>query len=110
MELFSEARAGTLQRFDLRIDALEAVDLTQEAGTAWLALDELKHADGIRAVLGGSADVSSLADNYLIMRYQAKNNDHASYVGDGNGGNKAWSLWTEPQLAEGWIKRVLKGI
>ncbi|MDA7627077.1 hypothetical protein N8843_00425 [Verrucomicrobia bacterium] len=110
VELFSDARPGTLQLFDLKLDAFEAVDLTQEAGTAWLALDELKYADGIRAVLGGSADVSSLADNYLIMRYQAKNNDHASYVGDGNGGNKAWSLWTEPQLAEGWIKRVLKGI
>ena len=110
VELFSDARPGTLQLFDLKVDAFEAVDLTQEAGTAWLALDELKYADGIRAVLGGSADVSSLADNYLIMRYQAKNDDHASYVGDGNGSNKAWSLWTEPQLAEGWIKRVLKGI
>ena len=69
-----------------------------------------RYPDGVRAVLGGSADVRSLADNYLIMRYQPMNSAHASYVPNGSGGNAVWSQWTTPQLAEGWIKRVLKGI
>ena len=31
VELFSNARANTAQSFDLKLDAFEAVDLTQEA-------------------------------------------------------------------------------
>ena len=75
-----------------------------------MVIDEAEVPDGIRAVLGGTADIRTLSDNWVIMRYQAKKDDHASFVSDGNGGNKSWSHWTEPQLAEGWIKRVLKGI
>jgi hypothetical protein len=109
VELFSKARMGTTQPLDLKIDAFEAVDLTQLPGTGWQKLTTGIQ-DGTRATLGGSAGVQSLADNWLIMRYQAKNKNHASYADDDNEGNKNWSLWTEPQLAEGWIKRVLKGI
>jgi hypothetical protein len=108
VELFSSALPGTVQDFNLRLEAFEVVDVTEAKG--WLPLDAAKHQDGVRAVLGGSADVQSLGDNYLIMRYQANDPDHASYVADGSGGNAVWSQWTEPQLAEGWIKRVLKGI
>ena len=83
------------------------VDVTDQQ---WLPLDTDRYPDGVRAVLGGKADIRSLADNYLIMRYQPRNGAHASYVPDGSGGNALWSQWTTPQLAEGWIKRVLNGI
>ena len=107
VELFSQALPGAPQNFNLRLEAYESVDVTADQ---WLPLDAVRYQDGVRAVLGGNADVRSLADNYLIMRYQAKYNTHASWKEDGQGGNAAWSQWTEPQLAEGWIKRVLKGI
>ena len=107
IELISGALPGTLVRCSARLEAFEATDITDEQ---WLPLDLSRHLDGIRAILGGAGDVQSLGDNYLIMRYQPKNPNHASYVPDGLGGNAVWSEWTEPQLAEGWIKRVLKGI
>lgn len=49
--------------------------------------------------------IFTLTDNYFIMRYRAKNEDDAAYVANGG-----WSKWTDPALAEGWIKRALKGI
>ena len=55
-----------------------------------------------RYTLGG-AGIQALSDNYVVMRYRAIN----------PGANPAitnWSAWTAPQLAEGWIKRVLAGI
>ncbi len=107
VELISGARAGEFVAFDVQLEAFVSVDVTAQQ---WLPLDPARYPDGVRAVLGGSADVQSLADNYLIMRYQPKDPGHASYVPDGNGGNAVWSQWTTPQLAEGWIKRVLKGI
>ncbi len=103
----SGARAGQSIPFGIRIEAFSAVDITAEQ---WLPLDPTRYVDGVRAVLGGSADVRSLSDNYLIMRYQPLDPGHASFVSDGKGGNAVWSQWTTPQLAEGWIKRVLKGI
>ncbi|MEX0742223.1 MAG: hypothetical protein WD079_05445, partial [Phycisphaeraceae bacterium] len=65
-----------------------------------------------RYTLGG-ADVRTLSDNYLVMRYRPINEDHPLYVEDPaalENPNDAWSPWTTPQLAEGWIKRVLAGI
>ena len=51
------------------------------------------------------------------MRYRPNLTSHPGYGDtDGNGTlsddekEAAWSEWTEPQLAEGWIKRVLAGI
>lgn len=107
VELFSPALAAQVIPFNVRLEAFESVDVTAQQ---WIPLDPVRYPDGVRAILGGTADVRSLADNYLIMRYQARNADHASFVSDGNGGNASWSQWTTPQLAEGWIKRVLKGI
>lgn len=107
VELISSAFPNQAVSFDLRLESFTAVDVTDEQ---WLPLDSARYVDGVRAVLGGNADVRSLSDNYLIMRYQPKNEGHASYVPDGLGGNAVWSQWTTPQLAEGWIKRVLKGI
>src|SRR6185503_9145407 len=107
VELFSLALPGQFIAFNVRLEAFDSVDVTAQQ---WLPLDVTRYPDGVRAILGGSADVRSLADNYLIMRYQAKNTNHASYVSDSQGGNAVWSQWTTPQLAEGWIKRVLRGI
>ena len=54
-----------------------------------------------RYVLGGSG-IQVLGDNYVVLRYRPVNPDHPLY--------NQWSAWTTPQLAEGWIKRVLGGI
>ncbi|MBM3882741.1 MAG: hypothetical protein FJ387_23965, partial [Verrucomicrobia bacterium] len=54
-----------------------------------------------RYTLGG-AGIQVLVDNYLIMRYRPKNSSHPLF--------HQWSDWTQPQLAEGWIKRVLAAI
>lgn len=94
VELFSLAKAGAALKFNLQLEALEGTDETVANG--WLPLDTKRYEDGVRAILGESADVRSLSDNYLIMRYDRK---------DG-----VFSQWTEPQLAEGWIKRALAGI
>jgi len=107
VELISGALPAQFITFNARLEAFAAVDITAQG---WLPLDPVRYPDGVRAVLGGSAGVQSLADNYLIMRYQPINSAHASYVPNGTGGNAVWSQWTTPQLAEGWIKRVLKGI
>jgi hypothetical protein len=61
-------------------------------------------ADGLdlpRYLLGGSG-IQVLGDNWLTLRYRPKNTAHPLY--------NQWSDWTEPRLAEGWIKRVLAGI
>jgi hypothetical protein len=107
VELISSAFPAQFIAFNARIEAFSSVDVTEQQ---WLPLDSDRYPDGVRAILGGKADIRSLADNYLIMRYQPKNSAHASYVPNGAGGNALWSQWTTPQLAEGWIKRVLNGI
>ena len=61
-------------------------------------------------ILGESADVQALGDNYIVMRYRSSNPNHITRVDNGAGVREGWSNWTEPQLAEGWIKRVLAGI
>lgn len=103
VELFSSALPGTQLGFNLRLEAYESVDQTALPGTQWIALDPSKYQDKVRAILGTGADVRALSDNYLIARYRATNATHASFA-------KGFSRWTEPQLAEGWIKRVLAGI
>jgi hypothetical protein len=107
VELYSQALPGIHQFFNLRLEAHEVVDLT----ASWEPLDPARFRDGVRAVLGDTADVKSLADQYLIMRYQPNTSTHASWVdADQDGRSDVWSMWTTPQLAEGWIKRVLAGI
>jgi len=98
VEVFSSANPDVLLPFQVRMEAFEALDQVLAQGSVWLALDPAQYEDGVRAIVGGTADVRSLSDNYLTMRYRP--------ISDTNG----WSQWTEPQLAEGWIKRVLKGI
>ncbi len=100
---YSAASPGALLNFNLRLEAYESVDQTAVPGSQWLPLDPAKTADKVRAIIGTGADVRALSDNYLISRYRATNTTHASY-------SRGFSRWTEPQLAEGWIKRVLAGI
>jgi hypothetical protein len=54
-----------------------------------------------RYTLGGSG-IQGLVDNYIVLRYRPKSASHPLY--------DVWSEWTEPALAEGWIKRVLAKI
>ncbi len=75
---------------------------TTGPGDHWLSVDAAKFPDGVRVTLGGTADVQALSDNYLIVRYRTTDPNHPSYG--------TWSAWTAPQLAEGWIKRVLAGV
>ena len=72
---------------------------------------------GINLYTLGGSGIQSLSDNYIIMRYRPNLASHPGYGDtDGNGSlsddekEAAWSEWTEAQLAEGWIKRVLAGI
>ena len=103
--LYSGAAPDARVPFDLKLEGHLASDQVLAVGSQWLPLDPVRYPDGVRAILGGTADVRALSDNYLVMRFRATNPSHASYVaGDG------WSTWTDPVLAEGWIKRVLAGI
>ncbi|MBK1875703.1 hypothetical protein [Pelagicoccus mobilis] len=105
VELYSSADADTVQDFNLRIEAYHRVDKTEES---WIALDPSRYPDGVRTVLGETADVRALADNYLIMRYRPKLLEDGSARADDD--ESGYSQWTRPALAEGWIKRVLAGI
>ncbi len=58
-------------------------------------------ADLPRYTLGG-AGIQVLGDNYVVMRYRPRSQEHPL--------RNQWSEWTRPALAEGWIKRVLAGI
>ena len=104
VKLYSSALPGAPLDFNLRLHGITVQDQTSVAGSQWKALEPKRYPDGVRAVIGGEADVQALSDNYLTMRYKAK--DSTNYPAE----SKQYSLWTEPQLAEGWIKRVLAGI
>jgi hypothetical protein len=56
----------------------------------------------------GGPGLYTLSDNYFVCRYGTTN-----LVGGCTNnviGGTNWSAWTQPMLAEGWIKRVLAGI
>ncbi len=63
---------------------------------------------GLPRYLVGGAGIQALTDNYVTMRYRPNNPSHPLY--SATPANYQWSEWSEPQLAEGWIKRVLAGI
>ena len=71
----------------------------EPAMTQWKALQQ---GAGLPRYTLGGAGIQVLSDNYLTMRYRSVNTADP-LIGQ-------WSRWTEPQLAEGWIKRVLAGI
>lgn len=53
----------------------------------------------------GDSGVFGLSDHYISCRYRAKEGTPAAELCGTN-----WTAWTKGQLAEGWIKRVLKAI
>ena len=110
VELWSDAKPGASLSFDLKIEANEMVDMVSVDGSKWLARKNGKDLRSI--IIGESADVQALSDNYLVMRYRSSEDSHVTWKDtDGDEStNEGWSPWTEPQLAEGWIKRVLAGI
>ena len=80
-----------------------------DPGAQWLVMDPSEYPELVRANWGGSASVKTLADNYIIMRYGQK--DILDADGDQNVDEiREYTAWTDPVLAEGWIKRVLAGI
>jgi len=82
-----------------------APPLSDETMSRYLSLTN--GLDVPRYTLGG-AGVQALGDNYLTVRYRPINPAHPLYRQ--NPTDSDWSEWTTPQLAEGWIKRVLAGI
>jgi hypothetical protein len=110
VELWSDAKPGASLSFDLKIEANEMADMVSVDGSKWLARKNGKDLRSI--IIGESADVQALSDNYLVMRYRSSEDSHVTWKDtDGDEStNEGWSPWTEPQLAEGWIKRVLAGI
>ncbi len=67
--------------------------------SGYLVLDQ---GSGLFKKTLGGAGIQALTDNYVVMRYRPKDPGHPLA--------EQWSGWTEPRLAEGWIKRVLAGI
>lgn len=95
--------AGRFDEFEYewRIGApVDGAPPPMDAGmTQWAPLQS---GTGLPRYTLGGAGVQVLADNYLVMRYRSVNTADP-LIGQ-------WSTWTQPQLAEGWIKRVLAGI
>ena len=52
----------------------------------------------------GDAGVFGLSDHWVRCRYRSLDPEVIALVGDD------WTPWCKPQLAEGWVKRVLKAI
>lgn len=109
VKVFSENDPDTFQNLDVKIYTMlfeDKADPGINPQSKWKPISATGEGKNptTNAVIGRKADIRALIDNYVIMRYRA-NND--SYYSDES---KKWSKWTEPQLAEGWIKRVLAGI
>ena len=95
--------AGRFGEFEYEWKIAPPVDgfppLVDATLSGWTALAS---GNGIPFFTLGGSGIQALIDNYLIMRYRPKNTAHPLF--------DQWSAWTQPQLAEGWIKRVLAGI
>jgi hypothetical protein len=69
----------------------------------WLAYPTVPpNGQGALDITVAGSGLQTLIDNWYICRYRSTNSNYPC------GTN--WSLWTEPALAEGWIKRALAGI
>lgn len=114
IELYSDADPGSLVYANARIEGT----VETEHIDSWLAVtpgpfdvppgETSGSVEGkVRHVIKGSS-LLTLTDNYFTMRYRAKATNNAAWQAVASGGG--WSRWSSPQLAEGWIKRVLAGI
>ena len=81
-------------------------NLPFETGTSWFRFGS--DDAGTRITFGGTQPLLTLTDNYFVMRYRPKAGKAPAPLGTDR--DQHWSQWTEPALAEGWIKRVLAGI
>ncbi|MFM8418880.1 MAG: hypothetical protein ACKOEQ_01990, partial [Verrucomicrobiota bacterium] len=95
--------AGRSAEFDYEWKIAAPVNGQPPEGDATMSryLALVSGANRPRHTIGG-VGIQALSDNYVVMRYRPTNPDHPL--------RNQWSDWTEPRLAEGWIKRVLAGI
>ena len=105
LELYTNSDAGTQSTVNARIEALVGMDAAFPPNPNWLALLTASGTGKARYVSKGPG-LLTLSDTFYSMRYRAINPASAAYDSGGAG----WSPWVDPQLAEGWIKRALKGI
>ncbi|MFC7336713.1 hypothetical protein ACFQY0_05960 [Haloferula chungangensis] len=114
LELVSDADPGSLLFANVRLEGT----VETEHLSSWLSVSPGPYdtpqgetsgsvTGKSRHVLEGSS-ILTLTDNYFIVRYRAKSSANAAWQSVVGGGG--WSKWTNPQLGEGWIKRVLAGI
>lgn len=114
MDLVTSAPPGTTSLMNCRFETMVSTDLTDAWNTVSPSTQEAEDGDvtanGVlaknRLTIEGQS-LFTLTDNYFIYRYRAVDESHDAYEDMPGGG---WSNWTEPQLAEGWIKRALGGI
>lgn len=92
---------GTYPPFDAASRIDEDNNIISSPGDQWLKAEAQADGSGKNIfVLGKKPGIDTLMDLYVSMRYKPKGGSNAT----------DWSEWTKPQLAEGWIKRVLAGI
>ncbi len=114
IELYSDADPGSTLFANARLEGtVETADITSWLGITPGPFDVPPGETSgsvtgkVRHVIEGSS-LLTLTDNYFTVRYRAKSDANAAWQGVADGGG--WSRWSEPQLGEGWIKRVLAGI
>lgn len=110
-ELYTVSDSGTASFFDLRFDSQQETENTSGWQEVTAGAKTGTGVEGkVRHIIEG-ASILTLTDNYFTMRYRAKPGTAAATATGGNATIPgAWSRWMPPQLAEGWIKRVLGGI
>lgn len=118
IEPFSSGDLGSQTLINVRFETMSETDVTSAplpgGDASWITVGPLtgESAGSLGASVRGrnryvieGNSLFTLTDNFFICRYRARATNHAGY--DASGG---WSKWTNPQLAEGWIKRALAGI
>ena len=79
---------------------------TDKESAAWADKNAPAVQTGLTSLqLGENSNVQDFVNTYYAMRYRAKEGTlAAATVGTG------WSGWTDEQLAEGWVQRVLNSV
>ena len=107
---FTGDMAGRYNEFEYQWKIAAPVDglppQVDASMTRYLALKPV--GTNIPRVTIGGAGIQALGDNYVVMRYRPVSPNHPLYKQTPT--DNDWSSWTQPALAEGWIKRVMAGI